>query len=57
MSRAKVKLAMMHDLQSRQNDVILTKKDCDMIASALLKTHGYAEVKQLYMWFKNLSKL
>ena len=57
MSRAKAKLAMMHDLQSRQCDVILTKKDCDMIASALLKTYGFSEVKQLYMWFKNLSDL
>ncbi len=57
MSRAKAKLALMHDLQSRQCDVILTKKDCDLIADALLKANEFAEVKQLYMWFKNLSKI
>ena len=57
MSRAKAKLALMHDLQSRQCDVILTKKDCDMIADALLKTYGYSEVMQLYRWFKHLSDL
>lgn len=57
MSRAKAKLAMMHDLQSRQCDVILTKKDCDMIADALLEKYEFDKVKRMYYWFKNLSKL
>lgn len=38
MSRAKAKLAVIHDLQGRQSDIILTKKDCDMIADALIKS-------------------
>ena len=57
MSRAKVKLAIVHDLQSRQDDIILTKKDCDMITSALLEKYGYSEVKQLYLFFKGLGQL
>lgn len=57
MSRAKAKLAVIHDLQSRQNDFILTKKDCDMIADALLKNCEFDKVKRLYHWLINLSKL
>ena len=57
MSRAKAKLAIVHDLQSRQNDVILTKKDCDMIADALLEKYGYSEINQIYSFFKRLGRL
>jgi len=57
MSRAKAKLAIVHDLQSRQNDIILTKKDCDMIAAALLEKYGYSEIKQMYLFFKRLGQL
>ena len=57
MSRAKAKLAIVHDLQSKQYDVILTKKDCDMIAAALLEKYGYSEVKQMYLFFKGLGQL
>lgn len=39
MSRANKKMCSIHDLQSRQNDVILTKKDCDFICNALMKTY------------------
>lgn len=39
MSRAKKKMCSVHDLQSRQNDIILTKKDCDFICNALLNTY------------------
>jgi len=57
MSRAKAKLAVIHDLQNRQSDVILTKKDCDMIATALLKTYEMEEIKDLYYYLKDLSAL
>lgn len=57
MSRAKAKLALIHDLQSKQCDVILTKKDCDMIAEALQKTYAWPRISQMYYWFKNLSRL
>lgn len=57
MSRAKAKLAVVHDLQSKQDDIILTKKDCDMIATALLEKYGYAEVKQIYLFLKRLGQL
>lgn len=54
MSRAKAKLAIVHDLQSKQSDMILTKKDCDMIAAALLEKYEYSEIKQMYLFFKRL---
>ncbi len=54
MSRAKAKLAIVHDLQSKQSDIILTKKDCDMIAAALLEKYEYSEVKEMYLFFKRL---
>ena len=57
MSRAKAKLAIVHDLQSKQNDIILTKKDCDMIAAALLEKYGYSKVKQMYLFFNRLGQL
>jgi len=57
MSRAKAKLAIVHDLQNKQQDVILTKKDCDRIADALWEKYGYSEIKQLYLFFKGLGKL
>ncbi len=57
MSRAKAKLAIVHDLQNKQDDIILTKKDCDMIATALLEKYGFSEVKQLYLFLKRLGQL
>ena len=54
MSRAKAKLAVLHDLQCRMHDVILTKKDCDMIAKALEKTYDFKEIKDLYYSFHRL---
>lgn len=57
MSRAKAKLAIVHDLQNKQSDVILTKKDCDMIAEALYEKYGYERVKQMYLFFKRLGQL
>lgn len=54
MSRAKAKLAVVHSLQSKQCDIILQKKDCDMIAYSLLEKYGYENVKQLYWYFKSL---
>ena len=57
MSRAKAKLAIVHDLQGKQSDIILTKKDCDMIADTLLEKYGYSEVKQMYLFFKRLGQL
>ena len=61
MSRAKAKLALLHDLQSKQSDIILTKKDCDMIASALVTTYSIDGLEKtglydLHIWFVNLSK-
>lgn len=58
MSRAKAKLARVHDLQCRHDvgDVILTKKDCDMIAHALDKTYQWSEIKELYIYFKHLTR-
>lgn len=57
MSRAKAKLALVHDLQSREPDIILTKKDCDMIANALCKTYDFKEISQMYFYFKHLGHL
>ena len=57
MSRAKAKLAVVHDLQSKQDDIILTKKDCDMIAKAILEKYGYAEVKELYLFLRRVGQL
>ena len=37
MSRAKAKIAVLHDMQSRYSDVILTKKDCDMIKKGIVR--------------------
>lgn len=57
MSRAKAKLAIIHDLQSKQPDVILTKKDCDMIAESLYSKYEWDDIRYMYYYFKNLSKL
>ena len=57
MSRAKAKLAILHDLQSREPDWILTKKDCDMIADALYKTYEFPKISRLYFHLKRLSRL
>jgi len=39
MSRKNAKLAKIIDLQCHQPDIILTKKDCDIIAEALWVAH------------------
>lgn len=57
MSRAKAKLAILHDMQNRQSDLILQKKDCDMIAAALLECYEYKRIESLYRWMKNLSRI
>lgn len=36
MSRAKAKLALLRDLQCKQPDYILTKRDCELIRTALV---------------------
>jgi hypothetical protein len=65
MSRKNAKLAVLHDLQSRQSDVILTKKNCDMIAKAIMSTYDInsAELtremqgmQKLYYYLKGLSR-
>ena len=57
MSRAKAKLARLHDLQNYQSDIILTKKDCDMIAEALEKTFPFKEISNLYFYMKELGHI
>jgi len=59
MSRAKAKLALIHDLQSKQPDWVLTKKDCDMIAKALVETYGLKDpvLRRFYYYLKDLGKL
>lgn len=57
MSRAKAKLAVLHDLQSREADYILTKKDCDMIARALRTTYKLEDIGRLYSYFIRLGYL
>ena len=54
MSRAKAKIAVLHDMQCRYSDVILTKKDCDMIKNALFETYEWKEISMLS---KHLNKL
>ena len=59
MSRAKAKLVLMRDLQCKQPDWVLTKKDCDMIADALVKTYGLRDpvLFRFYNYLKSLGKL
>ena len=57
MSRAKAKLALLHDLQCKEPDWILTKKDCDMIADALLKTYEFPKISRIYLHLKRLGRL
>ena len=57
MSRAKAKLAVLHDLQSREADYILTKKDCDMIAQALIMTYRFEDISRLYLYLIKLGRL
>lgn len=58
MSRAKAKLVIMHDLQCKQPDWILTKKDCDMIANALCETYGFSDpvLRRFCQYLKDLGK-
>ena len=39
------------------SDVILTKKDCDMIANALAKTYEFKDIKDLYYYFIKLGQI
>ena len=59
MSRAKAKLVLMRDLQCKQPDWVLTKKDCDMIANALFETYGLKDpvLFRFYNYLKSLSRL
>ena len=59
MSRAKAKLVIMHDLQCKQPDWVLTKKDCDMIANALAETYGLKDsvLRRFHNYLKDLGKL
>lgn len=57
MSRKKAKLCIVHDLQCKKHDIILTKKDCDLIANALYQTYYFSDIKDIYFYFKDLSKL
>lgn len=57
MSRAKAKIAVLHDMQSRYSDVILTKKDCDMIKKALLETYNWSEIRHIYIHLNKLNQL
>lgn len=54
MSRKNAKIAILHDMQSRYSDFILTKKDCDMIKKALLNTYDWSEITLLYSRFSLL---
>ena len=59
MSRKNAKLAKIIDLQCRQPDIILTKKDCDTIAEALWVAHkdNPKEILDLYWYLKDLSDI
>jgi len=59
MSRAKAKLAILHDLQCRYPDWILTKKDCDRIANALAETYGLKDpvLLRFYNYLKGLGRI
>lgn len=57
MSRKNAKLCRIHDLQNRKSDIILTKKDCDMIANALCQTYDIKEIESLYYYFIDLGRL
>lgn len=57
MSRAKAKILRLTDLQCKHSDFILTKKDCDLICEALLKTHKWVDIRFLYYAFKNPTRL
>lgn len=56
MSRAKAKLAVVVDMQCKQPDFVLTKRDCDMIANALVDKYGY-KARQIHYHFKSLGRL
>ena len=59
MSRKNAKLAKIIDLQCHQPDIILTKKDCDIIAEALWVAHkdNPKEILGLYYYLKDLSNI
>lgn len=55
MSRAKAKMALLHDLQCKNPDYIITKKECDIICKALLLAYSYNEVRNIFLAFKKLT--
>lgn len=57
MSRKNAKIAVLHDMQSRYSDVVLTKKDCDMICNALIVKYEWQEIAFLYIHLKKLCKV
>ena len=57
MSRAKAKLAILKDLQCKNPNVILVKKDCDMIAYALEQTFASEKISKLANYFRRLGRL
>ena len=57
MSRSTAKIATLHDMQCRYSDVILTKKDCDVICNALKETYDFNEISDLYFAFKKLTRI
>ena len=56
MSRKNAKIAVLHDMQSRYSDIVLTKKDCDMICNALIEKYEWKEIAFLYTHLKKLMK-
>lgn len=56
MSRKNAKIAVLHDMQSRYSDIILTKKDCDMICKALVEKYEWADIALLHTHLKKLMK-
>lgn len=57
MSRKNAKIAVLHDMQSRYSDFVLTKKDCDMICNALIEKYEWKEIAFLYTHLKKLCRI
>ena len=60
MSRSKKKLAIIHDLQCKHGDIILTKKDIRMIMDGLLAVrdkYSYEYMQGLYKFLINLMQI
>ena len=48
-------MALLHDLQCKNPDYIITKKECDIICKALLLAYSYNEVRNIFLAFKKLT--